>query len=68
MINIREFLGLGYFTSNLDTFIAEFNQKNHKLSASQRDEIEKYSRIYALRDNPSSVNAPHHNKTLWNKF
>lgn len=69
MINIREFLGLGYYTSNLDEFIAEFNKKHHKLSVSQRLEIEMHAGIRALRDNATDTAHDHstHSK-LWNKF
>lgn len=52
MINIREFLGLGYYQSGLDIFLHEFDKENPGLSESQRKEIEKYTRIYSLRDNP----------------
>jgi len=68
MINIREFLGLGYYTSQLDKFINEFRQKNQKFSASQRKESEKYSRIYALRDKTIFISPFIHNQHLWDKF
>lgn len=65
MINIREFLGLNYYTSELDDFLAELAKSYPKLSPSQRKEIEKYKRIYALRDQPSPVEQT---DTLWDKF
>jgi len=65
MINIREFLGLSYYISGLDKFLAEFKKSHKKLSSSQRKEIEKYNRIYALRDQPAP---PETKKTLWDKF
>jgi hypothetical protein len=49
MIHIKTFLGLTYYTSELDKFLAEFNSQ-HKQSESQRQEQEKYARIYQLRD------------------
>lgn len=65
MTSIREFLGLSYYTSGLDDFLAEFDKTHHKMSASQRKEIEKHNRIYNLRDNP----APQEEKdTFWDKF
>lgn len=65
MINIREFLGLQYYTSGLDQFLNEFDKTHPRLSASQRAEIKKFDRIYALRDNP---HAPETKKTIWELF
>jgi hypothetical protein len=65
MTNIREFLGLAYYTSNLDDFLAEFDKTHHKMSLSQRKEIEKYNRIYGLRDNPAQNEGK---ETFWDKF
>lgn len=65
MFNLREFLGLAYFVSGLDQFLKAFNLKKKGLSASQRQEIDKYNRIYQLRDNP---NVAETKKTLWEKF
>lgn len=65
MINIKEFLGLAYYTSSLDQFLAEFNKKHSYLSASQRKEIAKYDDIYEMRDYPVDFKAP---KKVWDKF
>lgn len=65
MLNIREFLGLAYYTSELDQFLNEYNKAHPQLSDSQRREIEKYAHIYALRDNPSSAKAE---KKQWDQF
>jgi|WetSurMetagenome_2_1015567.scaffolds.fasta_scaffold281796_3 hypothetical protein len=65
MFNIREFLGLGYYTSDLDQFLKEFDKNNAKLSASQRQEINKYHRIYQLRDKPEQTQPK---ETLWDQF
>lgn len=65
MINIREFLGLGYYTSGLDEFLKEFDKKNPRHSASQRKEIEKYRRVFNLRDH---VQARHQAATFWENF
>jgi hypothetical protein len=53
MFNIKEFLGLTYYTSELDQFLKKYDEAHPKLSASQCQEIEKYAHIYALRDNPN---------------
>lgn len=65
MFNLKEFLGLGYYTSKLDEFLEEFDKNHPQLSLSQRQEIDKYRRIYALRDNPEVKDA---NPMLWDKF
>jgi AICAR transformylase/IMP cyclohydrolase PurH len=45
MFNIKEFLHLDYYESELDKFLADFSKKHPKLSASQREEQMKYQRI-----------------------
>lgn len=65
MINIKEFLGLGYYTSELDLFLTEFDKTHPKSSASQRKEKDKYARIYRLRDNP---NQHEPNEKFWDRF
>lgn len=49
-MGFREFLGLDYYTSKLDEFLAKFDRSNPKPSASQRKEMEKYRRIIDLRE------------------
>lgn len=49
---IKDFLGLEYFTSEIDQFLIDFDHSHPKLSESQRKEKDKYQRIYALRDDP----------------
>lgn len=39
------------YISDIDIFLQEFNQKQPK-SESQLAEIQKYQRVFALRDNP----------------
>jgi hypothetical protein len=65
MTTIREFLGLQYYTSPLDDFLAAFDESHRTLSASQRKEIEKYRRIYNLRDH---THAATETDKLWEKF
>lgn len=66
MINLKEFLGLGYYTSELDEFLENYDKNHPRLSASQRTELEKYQRIYSLRDNPEATDAK--KATFWDKF
>lgn len=66
MLNIKDFLGLSYYTSHLDEFLAYFNTTHTKLSASQRKEIDKYRRIYHLRDKAQQPSTP--KKDLWEQF
>mgnify|MGYP001243177458 CR=1 FL=1 len=65
MINIKELLGLTYYTSELDQFLSDFDKKHPKLSSSQRKEKDKYDRIYRLRDKPIQDGLEH---TFWDKF
>ena len=65
MINIKAFLGLTYYTSELDQLLAAFDKEYPALSASQRKEKEKYNRIYQLRDNPDR---PESEESFWDKF
>lgn len=62
---LKEFLGLTYYTSQLDEFLENYDKEHPKLSVSQRKEIDKYKRVYALRDNPHQ-HSP--NEQLWDKF
>lgn len=63
-MGFRRFLGLEYYTSKLDEFLAKFNRSHPNPSASQRKEIEKYRRIHALRD---GTNLPP-KKDFWENF
>jgi len=47
MINIRKFLNLTYYTSELDQFLAHYRKH---LSATQRVEKNKYNEIFKQRD------------------
>ena len=47
MFNIESFLGLNYYSSELDNFLENLHTP---LSASQLKEIQKYTRIHTLRD------------------
>lgn len=64
--NIREFLGLGYYESEIDKFLAEFDKTHPKPSSSQAAEIKKYNRIYQLRDQTSP--AVSSNEPFWDQF
>ena len=65
MFNLREFLGLGYYTSGLDEFLASYDKNCPQLSASQRQEIEKHKKVFTLRDNPL---IPQPKKKFWDNF
>lgn len=65
MKKIKKFLGLDYYTSQLDEFLESYDKKHQKLSASQRQEMAKYKRVYALRDNPHQHEP---NEQIWDKF
>lgn len=62
---LKEFLGLLYYTSELDQFLAHLDKEYPKPSASQRAESEKYDRIFTLRDNPIP---PEKKETFWESF
>lgn len=63
-MSLREFLGLEYYVSKLDEFLAKFDKNHPKPSASQRKEIEKYNKIFDLRD---GKNLPA-KKDFWENF
>ncbi len=63
---LKNWLNLNFFVSKLDQFLMQFDKTHPKKSASQRKEIEKYARIYRLRDNPHA--AQQSSETLWEKF
>lgn len=65
MINIKEWLGLEYYTSPIDQFLITFDETHPRLSASQRKEIDKYKRIDEMRDNPN-YHKP--KEKFWNQF
>lgn len=62
---LKEFLNLGYYVSQLDQFLAEYDRAHPKLSASQRAEKDKYDRIFKLRDDAKAQPAK---TVLWDKF
>lgn len=45
------------FVSEIDKKLAAFDA-NHRNSPAQQAEIDKYARIYALRDNPEGNSTP----------
>lgn len=65
MINIRSILGLDYYTSEIDQFLKNFDKTHPNLSASQRKEKEKFTRIYQLRDDPKAHEI---NDDFWDNF
>lgn len=62
---IKTILGLDFYISELDQFLAELEKTYPKLSASQRAEKEKYARIYYLRDHAERKEVK---KNMWEEF
>lgn len=65
MINIKSFLNLNYYTSELDQFLAQYDKSHPKLSASQQKEIEKHNRIFEKRDTTLQKQPK---KAIWDNF
>lgn len=65
MTRFKAWLGLAYYTSELDQFLQTFDQSHPGLSLSQRKEVQKFARLNALRDNVQSVS---HQPSFWNNF
>lgn len=65
MIDIRALLGLTYYTSKIDEFLMDFDKSHPRLSASQREEVEKYNRVYKLRDD---THAHDQQDKFWDQF
>lgn len=63
--SLKNFLGLAFFSSEIDQFLKKWDKDHPKLSSSQRAEINKYERIYRLRDNAANIPET---KTFWDKF
>lgn len=61
----RRLMGLEFYTSPLDEFLAKYEQGHPGLSHSQRKEIDKYARISKLRDDVVSEAKP---EIFWDKF
>ena len=53
------------YVSEVDQFLKNFDEAHPAPSASQLKEINKYKRIYALRD---SETPPVETKSIWEKF
>lgn len=50
MFNIKNFLNLNYYISELDKFLARYAEKHPKMTPSQQEEFDKYQHISQLRD------------------
>lgn len=66
MSKIKEFLGLGYYTSELDQFLRQYREAHPQLSASQQQEKEKSNHIALLRDH--AIEQPTLPYIFWDKF
>lgn len=62
---LKNLFNLTYYTSELDDFLANFDKNHPKLSTSQRKEIEKYTRIFNLRDKPNQTELT---QEFWDNF
>lgn len=69
MISIKKLfsklLNLEFYTSRTDLFLAGYDHAHPKQSHAQHKEIEKYQRVYELRDNPLQPATP---QKFWDKF
>ncbi|OGT38426.1 MAG: hypothetical protein A3F12_02885 [Gammaproteobacteria bacterium RIFCSPHIGHO2_12_FULL_38_14] len=63
--SLKTWLGLDFYTSEIDHFLTNFDQKHSKLSESQILEINKYTRIYQLRDHTTQKEQT---QSFWDKF
>lgn len=66
MFNLRAFLGLTFYTSELDQFLKNYDKNHPKLTAAQTAEKTKYERIYRLRD--KALNVTKRATSLWERF
>lgn len=57
MFNIKKFLNLTYYTSEVDQFLADYRHSHPRLTASQQEEKKKYDGIINLRDKPQKESA-----------
>ena len=62
---IKAFLGLNEYISELDLFLKHFDKTEPHLSIAEREEADKYSRIFTLRD---SAESPKAKPPFWDKF
>lgn len=53
------------YVSDIDRFLQTFDQRHPTPSLSQQQEITKYERIYALRDDPDYLD---NHPSLWEGF
>lgn len=63
---LSKLLNLDFYVSPLDKFLNEYGRSHKELSSSQRKEVDKYKRIYNLRDNPEASEKKKGN--FWNNF
>jgi hypothetical protein len=66
MINIKKFLNLEFYTSQIDQFLAKYSREHNIPSESQLKEKQKYARIFKLRDQ-AEPDTDKKNQ-IWDKF
>jgi hypothetical protein len=62
IMNLKAFLNLTFYTSELDQFLKKFDITHPNLSLSQNLEKAKHERIYALRDYATNI---HSSDDIW---
>ena len=55
LARLKTWLGLNYYTSEIDQFLDKVGGIRHQVSASQRAEIDKYQQVFQGRDNPQAA-------------
>ena len=65
MFNLRSFLGLDYYTSELDQFLKQYDKSHPSLTPAQKFEKDKYRRVYQLRDKADQLPQE---TSFWDKF
>lgn len=60
MINLKKWLGLDMYVSELDRFLKKYNQSVSAPSRSQQQEIDKHKSIQQKRDQEMTNSTHHH--------
>ena len=67
MLNIKTWLGLVPYVSEIDQFLRQFRKTHPQLTDAQQKEKEKYSNISRLRDKSQTASGVK-TETIWNNF
>lgn len=66
MINIKKLFKQDLYVSQTDKFLSGFDKAHPELSKSQRKEVDKYNRVYKLRDDAKAKDSE--KESFWDKF